>query len=127
VYDAATHKLSYTNAGHPSPILVRGGQTYPLDTHGLLLGILNDVCYDFSVLDCQPGDLLVLYSDGISEAMSHSQELFRLEGIIAALRSNAHGAVDELLQSIWTGVESHAAGSTTLDDRTLLILRFRAE
>jgi sigma-B regulation protein RsbU (phosphoserine phosphatase) len=125
VYDAATCRLTYTNAGHPSPILVRDGQTYPLDSHGLLLGILNDVSYDFSVLECRPGDLLLLYSDGISEAMSHSQELFRLDGIISAVRNCPHGSVQDLLQSIWEKAETHAQGSKTLDDRTLLIVRFR--
>jgi len=123
VYDAETRQLTYTNAGHPAPILIRGNETLPLESHGMLLGVIRDVSYEYSVLDLLPGDLLVIFSDGISEAMSRSHDLFRSEGIIAAIRSTPSRTAQDVLETIWRKAELHAEGSNELDDRTLLVIR----
>src|SRR5262249_28730833 len=126
-YDAAKRQLAYTNAGHPCPLLIRNGESQSLDSHGLLLGVLKDVNYGQTVLDLLPGDLLILYSDGISEAMSPAQELFRADRIIEAVRASSSCAPADVLQVIWSKVEQHAARAKELDDRTLLVLRIREE
>jgi sigma-B regulation protein RsbU (phosphoserine phosphatase) len=125
VYDAAKRTFLYSNAGHPMPLLVRGGKIHSLASHGLLLGVMRDVVYDTSLLQLQPDDLLVCFTDGISEARSRSQQMFRSEGIADAVLHCIPGTAEAVLASVWRRVESHMAGGEPGDDRTLLVLRVR--
>ena len=125
IYDAPTRRFTYTNAGHPAPFLFRRGEVRSLDSHGLLLGVLRELVYDSSVLELEAGDILVLFSDGISEAMDAKQKLFGNEGIVAAVKTGPHLSAEEVLQGVWTRAEAHARGSKELDDRALLVLRVR--
>jgi phosphoserine phosphatase RsbU/P len=123
VYDAERRTFTYSNAGHPTPLVVRRGEIVPLDSHGLLLGVVPDTTYRYSVLELHPGDLLVMYSDGISEARNRAQQLFRWEGISAAVAERAAAPASEVLQGVWDEVDRHIAGGSPGDDRTLLVLR----
>ncbi len=123
VYDAAARRFVYSNAGHPPPLLVRRGEVTPLHSHGLLLGVMRDVSYKTSAVDLAPGDLLVCYSDGISEARSGAQQMFRSEGIAAAILGGSDRSAQEVLHGVWNRVESHIAGGAPGDDRTLLVLK----
>ncbi|HVV99903.1 MAG TPA: GAF domain-containing SpoIIE family protein phosphatase [Planctomycetaceae bacterium] len=123
IFDGSTRRLTYTNAGHPSPLLYRDGRISALESHGLLLGVLDDVEYEFAVLDLQPGDILVLFSDGISESMNAQQELFKSEGIVAAMRHSRTLLPSEVLESIWNAAEQHSRSGPGVDDRSLLVLR----
>jgi sigma-B regulation protein RsbU (phosphoserine phosphatase) len=125
VYDAVRLSFTYSNAGHPAPLLLRDGQVKPLESHGLLLGVVPEVTYQQSVLDLHPGDLLVLYSDGISEARSSSNELFRSEGIAATILEHPGGTAGEVLEAIWARVDEYMIGGEGADDRTVLVLRVR--
>lgn len=125
VFDAAQRRFTYCNAGHPTPLLVRNGQVTPLESHGLLLGVLRETGYESSTIELQPGDVLVFYSDGISEARSLSQQMFRSEGIADAVLACADRPATEILQRVWSKAEAHMAGGDPADDRTLLVLRVR--
>ncbi len=122
VYDAARRTFTYSNAGHPVPLLIRDNQVQMFESHGLLLGVVPEAQYESSTVELRPGDLLVLYSDGITEARSHAQELFRWEGISTSIAGLAHTSADALLELIWNSVDDHVAGSDG-DDRTLLVLK----
>ena len=126
VYDSSMRQLTYTNAGHPPPILYRGNKCDLLPSHGLFLGIEPDYLYEFSVLDTLPGDLLVLYSDGISEAMNAEGVLFKDEGIMSVVEKYGDEPEEEILHRIWSAAEKHGANAKqkNLDDRTLLVIRF---
>lgn len=125
VYDAAQRRFTYCNAGHPTPLLVRNGQVTPLESHGLLLGVLRETGYESSTLQLEPDDVLVFYSDGISEARSLSQQMFRSEGIADAVLACADRSATEIFQLVWGKAEAHMAGGDPADDRTLLVLRVR--
>ena len=123
VYDAASRRFTYCNGGHPIPLLIRNKQIVPLESHGLLLGVLRETEYESAVLELQPNDLLIFYSDGLSEARSRSQQMFRSEGIAEAVLACADRPAVDILQHVWTKAEAHMAGSDAADDRTLLVLR----
>jgi sigma-B regulation protein RsbU (phosphoserine phosphatase) len=124
-FDPGPRRLTYCNAGHPLPLLLRQGTILPLGSHGLLLGVIRDADYSFSTLDLQPGDLLVFYTDGISEARSGREQMFRADGVAAALVDSRHGTAQEVLTGIWNCVEHHLEGTSADDDRTLVVLRIR--
>jgi sigma-B regulation protein RsbU (phosphoserine phosphatase) len=95
-----------------------------LESHGLLLGVVPEAHYLSAVVHLSPGDLLVLYSDGITEALSTTQELFKWEGIYATVRGLLHEPAAKVLEAIWKRVEEHQSGAGG-DDRTLLVLKVR--
>ncbi len=125
VLDAETRTLTYSNAGHCNPIFIRGDEVTTLESHGLLLGVLGDTEYAESVIELQSGDVLVFYTDGISEAMNRSRELFRSKGIIAAVHECREGDAAEILQRIWNRAEAHCDGDMLPDDRTLMVVKIR--
>ena len=89
VFDPATGKLVYANGGHNPPIIVRpdGSSTVPPQTDGIALGIMPDVDFAQNEITLSPGDILVLYTDGVTEAMNSRGEEFemdRLRAVFAA-------------------------------------------
>jgi phosphoserine phosphatase RsbU/P len=126
VIDARAGTMTYSNAGHPPPMLVRDGEARELDSHGILLGIIPDSRYRSTTLAVEPGDVLVAFSDGISEAMNDDERIFGAAGIVAALREAPLDSAAETLQSILASLDRYATrGSQRGDDRTLLVLRLR--
>jgi phosphoserine phosphatase RsbU/P len=122
IFDHETGIFTYSNAGHPPPLLVQGGEVRSLESQGMLLGVVEAADYSCASLSIAPGDLLVLFSDGIVEARSESQEMFCNQGILTALEGQTEGTASEILESIWTQYEAHTGGRN-LDDRTLVILK----
>jgi sigma-B regulation protein RsbU (phosphoserine phosphatase) len=125
VVDTARNVLTYSNAGHPSPMLLKGDQEIALESHGLLLGVLEETTYGASELPIASGDTLVAFTDGVSEAMNGKRKMFRSDGIIEALLANQEKSPKAIVDSIWQDLESHLDGSTSHDDRSLLVVRIR--
>jgi sigma-B regulation protein RsbU (phosphoserine phosphatase) len=123
VFDAAHWRFSYCNAGHPMPLLVRDGQAMAMESHGLLMGVLDDTHYVHSTLQLDRGDLLIFYSDGISEARGGNQQLFTSHGIVEAVRGKSDATARQILDAIWERVDLHTGAGETGDDRTLLVLK----
>ncbi len=125
VFDAVGRTFTYTNAGHPTPLVFRNGAVIPLESHGLLLGVIPEATYQQSVLKLSPGDVLVLYSDGITEARSQAQDLFREEGISTSVLEHSGEQAKAILASLWSKVDEHIVGGEAGDDRTVLVLKVR--
>lgn len=123
VFDAAERVFTYCNAGHPTPFLIRDGRVKMLESHGLLLGVLSEATYRHAELPLESGDILVMYSDGISEARSTSQAMFRGEGISSTILSLTDQSAAAILETVWDKVEQHIRGGEPGDDRTLLVLK----
>ena len=106
VLDPATGRLTYSNAGHPPPYLARGQgeQVVSLALTGTVLGMLDEQSWTQAVVEMAPGDALVLYTDGVTEAVNAADELFDAERLLASVRSNrsrsAHGLRDALLADL---------------------------
>lgn len=127
VLSSADPSFTYTNAGHPTPILLRRGEAHDLKSHGLLLGVMSEAVYDRSVVRLQPEDLLVFFSDGVTEAMNGRHELFRPAGIVAAIEAAEGHTAQDVAQAIWRRLDEHLVGGKEPDDRTLLVVRMRDE
>jgi sigma-B regulation protein RsbU (phosphoserine phosphatase) len=122
VYDSRTGIFHYTNAGHPPPIHISGTTAKALESQGLLLGIIDGTDYSAAQYQLAEGDLLILFSDGIIEARGRTKEMFRNDGILEAIRDDASGSAQEVLERIWSHYEEHTGGENQ-DDRTLMVLK----
>jgi sigma-B regulation protein RsbU (phosphoserine phosphatase) len=123
VLDTNTNSFTYTNAGHPTPIFVHNRQVSTLQSHGMLIGVIPNAEYERSSLNLAAGDLLILFSDGVSEAMNHRRTMFRADGIIDAVKHQHQSSSQEALESIWSKLEAHRANGSEPDDRTLLVIK----
>jgi sigma-B regulation protein RsbU (phosphoserine phosphatase) len=122
IYDPASRRMAFTNAGHPPPRLRRGNAVSSLDgQRSMPLGIEEDERYHSDSVDFSPGDLLMLYTDGITEARDPADLLFGLQRLDDAL--NASPSADEAIVSILAAVEDFTNRAPPTDDRTLLAVR----
>jgi sigma-B regulation protein RsbU (phosphoserine phosphatase) len=125
VYDATLRRLSYCSAGHPAPILLRDGHASMLHADGFLLGILDEVEYECVELELQPQDLLIVYTDGVSETHGPTDRLFGEGGIVKAIQSARLNSIEEIRDAIWDQAEAFGShsGKTKADDRSLMVIR----
>lgn len=121
--DLSKLTLSATNAGHPQPWLIRGHDAVALGAHGLMLGIMPDTTYEPSTVSLKPGDCLVFFTDGVSEAMSRTRELFRPQGVLKALKSSNWSTAENAADAVWTALQHHQGDTRSKDDQTLLVIR----
>lgn len=122
VVDTVNHRFTYTNAGHNAPLLVRrDGSVFCLSNGGVILGILPDYQYAQGSIELQPGDRLLLYTDGISEAMRLDGEEFGEVRLQQLLRTIAARPALTLLQAIRQAVTTfHQLPER--DDRTMIMM-----
>jgi sigma-B regulation protein RsbU (phosphoserine phosphatase) len=171
-YDPATRQLTYVNAGHNAPVILRragvamaqsassgsvqqpSGQskgegsatsdasvvsvvnTVPnrvsingacevlrLEEGGPVVGLLPEACYQQGVLTMEPGDVLLGYTDGISEAMNHADEEWGEDRMIAKAASCVHLSAQQMLESLFDGADRFASGAPQHDDMTLVLMK----
>jgi sigma-B regulation protein RsbU (phosphoserine phosphatase) len=123
VYDESSSTFTYTNAGHLSPMLVRDGAVELLDVNGTVVGAFPFSEYDESRVQLRPGDLLVCYTDGVTEPENEYGEMFGEERLMDLLLRNANRPEEEIIQLVLDSVR-HWTGSEELqDDMTLLLAR----
>jgi len=126
-YDPKDGSLEYVNAGHLPPLMLRQSGTVERvgggAAGGLALGMFEEAAYASQRIVVAPGDTLVLYSDGVTEAENPSGQAFEepgLEGVIAAHRTDGP---EELGRAVLTAVERHAGDARLADDLTVLVLK----
>ena len=125
-YDPSTRRLECVNAGHNPPVLLRGSETIRLEADGPVVGLLPFAPYTEQNLTLEPGDILVLYTDGISEAMTNDDEEWGEERMIMATRATTGKSASELLNTIFAACDTFTAGAPQHDDMTLLVLRLES-
>lgn len=124
VYAPATRELRYVNAGHNPPFLIRSGaEGQRLEASGPVIGLLRDVAYTEAVLQLARGDLLLTYTDGVSEAMTVADEEWGEERMLAAAQDARGLAATEILRKVMEAADKFTAGALQHDDMTLLVLR----
>ncbi len=125
--------LECVNAGHNAPLVLRQQDgTVPkvlrLEADGPVVGLLPFARYTEQRLQLEPGDLLVAYTDGISEAMTHGDEEWGEERMVAAaLGAGKYGSADQVLQAIFADADGFTDGAPQHDDMTLLVLKLDSE
>ncbi len=125
--DPATGRVSYTNAGHNPGLLVRAdGKVQRLEANGMPIGLFPAVEYQRVDITLGPGDLLLLYTDGITEAANPDNEEFGLERLQSVVLRHAQEPLVALGAWIENEVEVFADGTPYGDDRTMVMLRREA-
>jgi sigma-B regulation protein RsbU (phosphoserine phosphatase) len=122
--DMSNHTLTYCNAGHDNPFHFSGtGAPRRLATGGLVLSIMEDFPYQEEVIQLSPGDVVVLYSDGITEAVNPAQVQFgdkQIESIVSSRTSlGAAGIIDSIIGA----VREHAGTAPQADDMTIVVIK----
>lgn len=123
MYDDRSGALTYTNAGHLPPLLIRKGKVVTLDTNGTVVGAFPFAQYDESRIDFEPGDLLVCYTDGITEPENAYGEMFGEERLIDLVQRSAHEDDHIIIQKVIDAVRNWHSAEELPDDMTLLIAR----
>lgn len=123
-FGASTGQLHYTNAGHLPGLLIRAaGEVLELTTGGMFVGLLPSLTYDEGAVAMDVGDLLVLYSDGITEQENKAGEEFGIHPLAALVTPLRHRPLAEIVQRIEEAVSVWSAGVPVSDDQTLVLVR----
>ena len=123
--DPATSEVSYCNAGHNAPLLVHAsGEFELLDPTGIILGILPNAAYEQKSCRLEPGDVLLLFSDGVTEACRPDiDEEFGQDRLVALLREHRSQPASDILDAIKAGIASYTGDCPAADDVTLVVAR----
>jgi serine phosphatase RsbU (regulator of sigma subunit) len=121
ILDLASGTLTYCNAGHNPPYLLRhGAEPQPLRNTGIPLGISGDRTWRAQTVTLESGDALVLYTDGISEAQNENGELFEVERLLAAAQNSGMRSAQAVQDSILAAVDQFVGDAAQFDDMALL-------
>ena len=122
-YDEKNRLFRYVNAGHNPPILFRSDTITTLEGTGPAVGVISGLEYDSGQVDLLPGDLLVLYTDGVTEAVNNDLTLFGEEKLYNLLPTLKNLSAEQILASIHEAVDLFAEGRPQEDDITLMIIK----
>jgi sigma-B regulation protein RsbU (phosphoserine phosphatase) len=124
VFDPSSKTLTSVNAGHNAPrIIRRDGAVERLDAESIVLGILPTASFPEKVTNLNAGDILVAFTDGVSEAMDTKDQEFGESRIVDIIKGQKAAPVDGCVAAVQEGVEAHVGGLEFADDFTLLVAR----
>jgi sigma-B regulation protein RsbU (phosphoserine phosphatase) len=115
--------LEWVNAAQGAPLLLHDGRVEVLPARGLPLGMFCDSPYRSETLHTSPGDLVVFYTDGVTEARNPRGEEFGPERLASALAGSQPASAREAAESCFTALDRFRSGTRSNDDVTLLVLR----
>jgi serine phosphatase RsbU (regulator of sigma subunit)/dihydrofolate reductase len=129
--DCSSRTLHYVNGGHNPPAVLRrekedengAWRVFRLADGGPVIGLLAGAIYKEQMLELLPGDILLAFTDGISEAMNASEDEWGEDRMIAEAQAHADLNAEELLQRLFRAADAFAAGAPQHDDMTLVVLR----
>jgi sigma-B regulation protein RsbU (phosphoserine phosphatase) len=124
VLDAGTHELVYCSAGHEHPFLVSadGGCTR-LDQGGLALGVFEDMGYEQKTVCLQPDDVIVIFSDGVTDATTVDNKSFGEERLHSVIVDHRTASAQTIVEAIFSAVEDHAGNAAQFDDLTVVVVK----
>jgi sigma-B regulation protein RsbU (phosphoserine phosphatase) len=127
IIDTASGEVRFANAGHNPPLLKdSAGIAYLTPKAGFVLGPIPESTYETERLTLHPGDVLLLYTDGVTEAKNRRAELFGEQRLLEAMGRGSCDDLTELLHFLRAEVTRHADGADQSDDVTMLAIRYRA-
>jgi sigma-B regulation protein RsbU (phosphoserine phosphatase) len=125
VLDRLNHTFSYSNAGHNPPVLLhRDNSAELLETGGLILGAFPDADYHETTLALHPGDIIVFYTDGVTEAHDADGNEFGLDKLISLVRTHRDLPAMQMVRRITDTVHDFQSASSVQDDLTLSIIKY---
>ncbi len=122
VFDPSTHRLTYCNAGHDPPMLLRNDKIQTLATGGMIVGVERDVEYEKGLFDMVPGDKLLMYTDGLVDSFNDAGEKFGRKRIHEAMRECADKSAADTINHILWQVRRFTGPRQGVDDTTLVVV-----
>lgn len=124
-YDGTSQSISYANAGHNPPLIFRRGHPacIELDAEGLILGIKREVQFEEKWIALEKGDLVLLYTDGITEAQAPDGEFFGTGRLCDLLDTASSLSVDEIVETILNAIEAFTGTATLNDDVSMVVFK----
>ena len=117
--------LTYVNAGHNPPLVFRNGTgaVEELEATGIAVGAMEDAVYEQKTISLVTGDLIVLYTDGITEAVNDREEMYDLPRLIALIQEKRNESAQEIVDAIVSSVFAYSKGQPQFDDITLMVVK----
>lgn len=124
ILDPETHNLTYSNAGHNYPFLfLKGEKPIQLKESGIVLGCMEAFPFTEEKITIKPGEVLLIYSDGITEAFNEDNEEFGESKLIEVIMKNQDLSAEKMVKRVISAVQDHTGDSPQTDDITLLIIK----
>ena len=123
LWQARERRFIIANAGSTTPIVCRGGEILYPQAAGVPIGLLEDVSYEETVFDAQPGDLLILYSDGISDQVNEAGEEYSKTRFEVVLKDVCELSAQEIANRVLEDCRTFRGSMPVHDDQTLVVLR----
>ena len=120
----ANGDLTFCNAGHNAPLLVSASGIRRLETGGVVLGLFEHASFDEETVTMHPGDYIVLFSDGVTEALNPAGEEFTDERLIECVNAHLGEPPQDVLEAVLAEVRTFCADATPSDDVTVVMVRF---
>jgi len=122
VYNAASRRFTYCNAGHAPPMVLRDGNIIELASENMVLGVNPDEPYKQSLLELKPGDILLIYTDGVTDAMNFQKEPFGKQRLVEAFQKGGPTA-EVVAQNVLWELRKFVGISKRTDDVTMIVAR----
>ncbi len=124
--DVGKRQMRYANAGHPPPLLLnrRKKEFKELDAEGLLLGIRKNIIFEEKTIDLESGDLILFYTDGLTEAENADKNFFGLQRTKDLLLQHADDSPQDIIKTVFTELGGFCQNTAFADDVTLMVLRY---
>ena len=117
-------ELTYCNAGHNPPFLIGPKGVRRLETGGLIVGLFDGAEFEEESLQLTPGDMIVVFTDGVSEALSKDGEEFGDPRLLECIQSQPDATAEVMLEWVFDSVAKFTAGAPQSDDITALVVRY---
>jgi sigma-B regulation protein RsbU (phosphoserine phosphatase) len=124
LWDTRTGEIKYSSAGHNPPVLIRAdGSVELLSARGIALGVVPQITVQEAEIVLKPGDLLLSYTDGVTEALRADETEFGVSGLQSALAYLRRKPAQEIVQGIVKAIDTFVAGAAQFDDITMIALK----
>jgi sigma-B regulation protein RsbU (phosphoserine phosphatase) len=126
VLDAASGRMTYCNAGHNSPFLFsteKGSAHQELSRTGMPLGIVEEASWEQGVVTINPGDVLLAYTDGVTEAQNEGEEFYGEARLVSEIQSQISGSTQKIQEAVVKDLQGFVGEAPQFDDMTLMIVK----
>lgn len=123
--DRRSGRMTFASGGHDWPLWLKAatGECLELETRGVVLGALNEIPLVDRVIDLAPGDLVVCFTDGVTEAQNAERQMFGLERLKAVVKASRHAGAQRVLTAIVEAVEGFVGDTPQSDDLTVVVIK----